>query len=563
MIRDGSTPNQWRYVEGIVNPGDSASRPMTAEALLSRNQWLMGPEFLWQPEKEWPQNPSLGIIPCEDPEVKADIKVSMVLITKSVHPLTEYFHQVSSWYRLKKSIAWFLRYRDNLRRLAERKKSRESIRSVRMKDLCFITVEEIQIVEIQILKNVQRYHFPEEFEVLRKSKNATCVRKSSSIRSLDPIFVDGLLRVGGSLASVPIPLESKHQIVLPKKDHVINLVAKYYHIIAAHSGREYVLNLVREKFWIINASSLIRRVLSKCLSCRRRQRPLCEQKMADLPADRFTPDKPPFTSVGVDCFGPLQVRLGRSLVKRYGVIFTCMTIRTVHLEVAHSLDTDSFLMALRRFIARRGEIKTIKSDNATNSTCDERELRESINAWNQSKIYDTLPQKNIKWIFNPPSGSPFKGVRERCIRTTQKILQALLQMQAIHGENLLTLLCKAEGIMNGRPLTRVSTGQLDLEALTPNHLLLLQSETQLPPRLFREEDCFFRHRWKQVQYLSNIFWRPWSKEYLPQLQIRLTVGDVVLVSAENSPRNTWPLGRVLKVRSDKKGIVRRVSVRTK
>ena len=88
MIYAGLTPNQWRYVEGIVNPGDSASRPMTAEALLSRNQWLMGPEFLWQPEEEWPQNPSLGSIPCEDPEVKADIKVSMISVTKSVHPLS-------------------------------------------------------------------------------------------------------------------------------------------------------------------------------------------------------------------------------------------------------------------------------------------------------------------------------------------------------------------------------------------------------------------------------------------------------------------------------------------
>ena len=75
----------------------------------------MGPELLWQPEEEWPQNPSLGSIPREDPEVKADIKASMVSITKSVHPLTEYFHQASSWYRLKKSIAWFLHYRDNLR----------------------------------------------------------------------------------------------------------------------------------------------------------------------------------------------------------------------------------------------------------------------------------------------------------------------------------------------------------------------------------------------------------------------------------------------------------------
>lgn len=269
--------------------------------------------------------------------------------------------------------------------------------------------------------------------------------------------------------------------------------------------------------------------------------------MADLPADRITPDKPPFTSVGVDCFGPLQVCRGRSLVKRYGVIFTCMTIRAVHLEVAHSLDTDSFLVALRRFIARRGQVKIIRSDNATNFTSGERELRESINAWNQSKIHDTLLQKNIKWIFNPPSGSHFGGVWECCIRTARKILQALLQMQTIDDESLSTLLCEVESVMNGRPLTTVSTDQRDLEALTPNHLLLLQSETQLPRGLFSEEGCFSRRRWKQVQYLSNIFWRRWSKEYLPQLQIRqkwlrkrrnLTVGDVVLVSADNSPHNT-------------------------
>ena len=293
--------------------------------------------------------------------------------------------------------------------------------------------------------------------------------------------------------------------------------------------------------------------------------------MADLPADRITLDKPPFTPVGLDCFGPLQVRSGRSLVKRYGVILTCMIICAVHLEVAFSLDTDLFLMALRRFIARRGQVKIIRSDNTTNFTSGERELIESINAWNQSKIYDTLLQKNIKWIFNPPSGSHFGGVWERCIRTARKILQALLQMQTVDDESLSTLLCEVESIMNSGPLTTVSTDQRDLEALTPNHLLLLQADTQLPPGLFSEEDCFSCRRWKQVQYLSNIFWRRWSNEYLPQLQIRqkwlrkrrnLPVGDVVLVSADNSPCNTWPLGRVLKVHSDNKGIVRRVTVKT-
>ena len=90
--------------------------------------------------------------------------------------------------------------------------------------------------------------------------------------------------------------------------------------------------------------------------------------MADLPSDRVTPDKPPFSFVGVDCFGPFIVKRGHSLEKRYGVIFTCLSIRAIHIEVAHSMDTDSFVNALRRFMARRGKPELIRSDNATNFT---------------------------------------------------------------------------------------------------------------------------------------------------------------------------------------------------
>ena len=124
--------------------------------------------------------------------------------------------------------------------------------------------------------------------------------------------------------------------------------------------------------------------------------------MADLLVDRLTPDRPPFTSVGIDCFGPFQVRRDRSLVKIFEVIFTCLVICAVHVEVVHSLETNSFLMAWRRFIARRGQVKEIRSDNGTNFTGGERELRESIKAWNHNKIHEALLQKNIKWMYNPP-----------------------------------------------------------------------------------------------------------------------------------------------------------------
>ena len=165
--------------------------------------------------------------------------------------------------------------------------------------------------------------------------------------------------------------------------------------------------------------------------------------MADLPRPRVTPDQPPFTCVGIDYFGPFLVHQKRSLVKRYRAIFTCLALRTVHLEISHSLDTDSFSLALRRFIARRGQVKEIRSDNGTNFTGAEKELRVMISSWNQAKIHDTLLQKGIKWVFNPPAASHHGGVWERLIRSTRKILGALTKEQVLDDECLQTLLCEA------------------------------------------------------------------------------------------------------------------------
>ena len=88
--------------------------------------------------------------------------------------------------------------------------------------------------------------------------------------------------------------------------------------------------------------------------------------MADLSSTRVTPGDPPFTNVGVDYFGTFYVKRGRTLVKRYGCIFTCLAMRAIHIEVAFSLDTASFVNALQRYISRRGQPRSITSDNGTN-----------------------------------------------------------------------------------------------------------------------------------------------------------------------------------------------------
>lgn len=214
----------------------------------------------------------------------------------------------------------------------------------------------------------------------------------------------------------------------------------------------------------------------------------------------------------------------------------------------------------------------MRSDNGGNFVAGEKELRDAVNGWNQEAIHASLLKSNVKWIFNPPAGSHFGGVWERCIRTVRKVLNALLKQQTLDDEGLQTLLCEVESIVNGRPITKVSDDPKDLQALTPSHLLLLRSGPTLPPGVFVKEHLYARKRWRQVQYMADLFWSRWTKEYLPTLQKKqkwltprrnFAVGDVVLVVDNTKHRNSWPLGRIVAAYLNQKdGLVRSVTVKT-
>ena len=296
--------------------------------------------------------------------------------------------------------------------------------------------------------------------------------------------------------------------------------------------------------------------------------------MADLPADRVTPEEPPFTNTGIDFFGPYFVKRGRGQEKRYGVVFTCLVSRAVHIEVAESLSTDSFLCALRRFQARRGNVKRIRTDRGTNFIGSERELSSEVSRLmkSESVIHDAMVKRGIEWIFNTPNASHHGGVWERVIRCIRKTLDGLLSQQTLTDETLRTLLCEVESVLNSRPLTVVSQDHRDPQPLSPNDLLLLGGTAPVPAGTFRSDDLYARRRWRQIQYLADLFWSRWLKEYIPLLQRRekwlhpkrsLVEGDVVLIADDGLPRCQWPLGRVVETRVSRDGLVRSVRLRTR
>ena len=137
--------------------------------------------------------------------------------------------------------------------------------------------------------------------------------------------------------------------------------------------------------------------------------------MANLPECRLQFDHPPFYCVVVDYFGPLSIKQGRSTVKGYDRVFTCLTMRAIHIKVAHSLDADSFLNALRRFVAKRGTLHQIFSDNGTNFVGTERILRTALQSFNDDKTHHYCSQKGIEWSFNPPLASHMGGAWEGMI----------------------------------------------------------------------------------------------------------------------------------------------------
>ena len=281
----------------------------------------------------------------------------------------------------------------------------------------------------------------------------------------------------------------------------------------------------------------------------------------------------PFSYTGLDYFGPLTVRIGRRVEKRYGAIFTCLTVRAIHLELASSLSTDSAIMAIRRFAARRGNPIAIYCDNGTNFRGADSELRKALKEWDQSKITSYLTNKGIEWHFNPPAAPHMGGCWERMVRSVKIALKAVLNQKNPPEETLLTVMVEAEGIVNSRPLTFVSSDSDDDEGLTPNHFLLGTSGLNPPLGEFTERDMSLRKQWRIAQRLTDCFWKRWVKEYRPVLVKRnkwhhsqnspISLGSLVLLVDENMPRGVWLKGIVTRIFPGKDGTIRVVNVKTK
>ena len=558
IIRQSSAPDQWQYVSSGDNPADVISRGCDAAKV--PQIWFDGPGFLSQFKCDWPKLDTIPMCSLEsDPEILIPrVLVANVHAVQSepvlIHPVDALLNHFSSFYRAKKALCWLRRV---LTFLARKRAISEHV-----------TVDEMNQAEIVIVKHVQRTNFAKEIHDIQRSGH---VAKSSSLSKLCPKLDNDVMVVGGRLKHAPVPRYAKFPIILPKGHKISEMICREFHC-GAHLGPDWTLSHVRMKYWIVGARQLLKRIRRGCVTCKKLYAAPCNQMMADLPVERCEPGKPPFHCVGVDIFGPFHVTQGRSLVKRYGCIYTCFGIRAIHIEMLPSLETDAFINGLTRFVARRGCPAKILSDNGTNLVGAQAELSRSFRQLDRGKIVAAARRQNIEWKFNPPYGSHHGGLWERMIRTIRQVLVALLfSVSRLNDDVLHTMFCEVENVVNSRPLTKLSDDIHDDNPITPNHLLLLRGNYAYPWGVTQESDTY-RRRWRHVQHLVTQFWRKWLKQYIPELQRRqkwlkpspnIKTGDLVLIVDENSPRGSWPLGLIQDTNVGRDGLVRSAKIRTR
>ncbi|XP_044573440.1 uncharacterized protein LOC123257680 [Drosophila ananassae] len=508
-ILETTQVEQWRWVPSKLNVADGATK-ITDQT--QQKTWITGPGFLKAESSHWPTSTKQESI-IDTSEIRKHV---MTTCARSVVMFNA--HHFSSWRRMYRAVAIIFLFVDRLRAKCAKQDMPTAT-----------TMDHVRKAKILLYKQSQAIAFAEELKVL--SVGAT-LRKGNRLVGLNAyVDNDGVLRTRGRLNSIDI---AEDAIILAPGCRITNLIVRSFHEKYHHLAHETAINDIKASFYISRLRVLYKSVRSTCQRCKVDSAAPRPPQMAPIPRARIGSFQRPFTYTGVDYFGPLLVNVGRRKEKRWIALFTCLTLRAVHFEIAYSLDTSSCIMCLSNFMALRGTPKEIFSDNGTNFRATEKAVREELKKIEHDKI--TIKFDGINYSFN--------------------------------DEGLRNALMEAQFIINSRPLTFVSLDTEDDAALTPNHLLLGSANGYKP---LPKEGMNLQRRWIETQRFGDRFWQRWIKEYAPVLTRRtkwfekvppITIGSIVVIVDELLPRNLWLKGRVIDTMKAKDGQVRRVTIKT-
>lgn len=544
--------NNWHHVKSADNPADLISRGVLPDSLIATKLWWEGPA--WLGNKIYP------IIATEQVTEVPDSK-PLTIKCKASTLTFNIFDKYSTLPKLVRIFAYCIRFINKCKGIK-------------------VTMNHISSHEYAnslktLIKIAQGECFGEEVNALKANHS---IKTNSNLLSLSPFLdKDGILRVGGRLQNSELNYNQRHQIILPK--HTLsNLIASFTHKINLHCGPQQLLYTIRQNYWPVAGRKLTKDIVHKCINCFKQNPKSSHQLMGQLPKERIT-QAPPFFNTGIDFAGPFKGRDKRSrgykTFKIYACLFICMSTKAVHLEAVGDLSTPAFILALRRFAARRGKPDTLFSDNGTNFIGANAELNRIIKALygNSENVIKDLQNEgtNINWKFIPPRSPHFGGIWEAHIKSVKRHLIRVSGDMIYTFEEFVTLLTQIEGVINSRPLCPLSSNPSDLNPLTPAHFLIGRTIMNVSEEDYSNTKLNRLAVYERIQKIKQDFWKRWRNEYLTELQQKskwktltnpIEIDDLVILIEDNTPPATWKMARVEKLWPGKDGVTRVVSVKT-
>ncbi|XP_058450218.1 uncharacterized protein LOC131429837 [Malaya genurostris] len=543
-ILETTEMSEWRYVPTDLNVADDGTKWKGVPDLTSKARWFNGPKFLYQSDECWPVSCNNSL--ATELELRPSVLVHSVAAVPAVC-VTDF----SSWNRLVNVVALVRRFVKNCK--LKLKKSSIVIGP--------LSSQEISSSAHYLIRQAQQEAYQDEITVLKQSqqdleRSTARIPTTSSIYKKSPwIDQNSILRMRGRIAACDYATEdAKNPIILPRDHHTTKLIVAHYHQKYHHQNHETVINEIRQKYSIPKLRATYSKVKRDCQRCMNYRVLPQVPIMADLPSARLDAFTRPFTHVGVDFFGPYEIVIGRRAEKRWGMLATCLTVRAIHIEVVNSLSSDSCIMALRNFVARRGKPRTFYSDRGTNFVGANRVIKEAEGSINHEELMREFTDAETSWTFLPPSSPHMGGSWERLIGCVKKNLMVVLHARKLSDEVLRNVLTEVENVVNSRPLTHVPVDDDSAPALTPNHFLLGSSNGVKPLSTIVDTDAVLRPSWRLSQVQANRFWTRWVTDYLPEITRRtkwfnytkpIQPDDVVVIVDPQSPRSCWPKGRII------------------
>ncbi|XP_070068024.1 uncharacterized protein [Drosophila takahashii] len=552
-ILENSETAEWKWVPSALNVADDGTKWTKESSFQADSRWFTGPSFLLESEEHWPVT-DLSPHILERINVH-ELKETSLSMLASIVPEINRF---SKWEKLRGALKCVMHF---LSKICKKELASEEAKIA-------TRIRNLDDVNNVIYRIVQEEAYAEAIILLRRG---TVLGRKSPIYKLTPYLDEaGVLRIRGRINRMSgVDMNVKRPVILPKEHKVTNLLVDYFHRKFHHQLTEIVVNEMRQLYHIPGLRAKVRSLANACQRCRNKKAAPEPPEMGDIPPERLAINELPFTNTGIDYFGPFEVNVGRRREKRWGVLFTCLTVRAVHIELASSLSTDTFMLILEMFVARRGVPKRIMSDNGTNFRGASRLLQEEIERISSKELENKYPE--IEWSFIPPGAPHMGGAWERMIRSVKSILFEILEEKHVQEPVLRAALARIENTLNSRPLTYVPLETPEADALTPNHFLRGASSAMVV-KDGNTNGILLGKSFRIAGQIADSFKKRWLREYLPCLTQRakwhgppnnpICIGDVVIIFDESNPKVQWKKGIIMDLRVAKDGIARSAVIRT-